>query len=159
MNSNKLLHTSEPLREQIIDFHENELPEKWQPEIPNENLAVDGSGRPYSFSIEDTGFEEYQDIDYYVNRPVNEDYFLTIMANTKDNMTVVYVLLCEGSEIVGFNSASRGAKYHCIESESLEQVESEEELPEHFDDISRVVKRFAEKYQETGLDELQESAS
>jgi DNA-directed RNA polymerase subunit L len=160
VNRDKLLEIGEPLRQKIIDFTENELPEEWQAEIPDENLAVDGKGRTYAFSIDDIGFEEYHNIKYYVNRPINEEYFLTIKTDTDDNKTSVDVLLCEGSEVVGFTgSVNRNAECHRIETQALDQVESEEELPEHFDEISKVVKQFADKYRETDLDELQELAS
>jgi DNA-directed RNA polymerase subunit L len=160
MNRDLLLEIGEPLREKIIDFMENELPEEWQAEIPDQNLAVDGAGRTYAFRIVDIGFEEYHNIKYYVNRPINEDYFLSIKTDTDDNKTFVDVLLCEGSDIVGFSgSVNRNAECHRIETQALDQVESEEELPEHFDEISKVVKEFADKYRETDLDKLQELAS
>jgi hypothetical protein len=54
---------------------------------------------------------------------------------------------------------NRNAECHRIETETLDQVESEEELPSHFDEISKVVEEFADKYRETGLDELQKLAS
>jgi hypothetical protein len=160
MNRDKLLEIGNPLREQIIDFTENELPEEWQADIPDENLAVDGAGRTYAFSIEDIGFEEYHNIKYYVNRPINEEYFLSIKTDTDDNKTFVDVLLCEGSEVVGFTgSVNRNAECHRIETQAIDQVESEEELPDHFGEISKVVKKFAEKYRGTDLEELQKLAS
>jgi hypothetical protein len=49
---------------------------------------------------------------------------------------------------------SRGPKLYVIDNQNIEDIESEEKIEQHFEDVTAVTERFAEEYGDKDLDEL-----
>lgn len=119
-------------------------------------MDVDGCARPYNFEeIEYLSRDNDISIFYYINKPINEEYFLTIRASTKDDeMSVeVEVVLSEGSEVADLLHIDREPEYYTIE---CQEIESKESLESYFESIKNVVSDYIVKYDNLSLNELKE---
>lgn len=147
------------LRDDLVEFPQT-LPSGWQTPIPEQNLAVDGCGRRYQFGYSPFESEDGTNVHYYVNKPINDEFFLTIQATNREDTTYVRIQLSEGSDVVGLNEYdSRGPDVHVIDDEKVEDIESEDKIDQHFEDVTEVIERFAEEYGDRDLEELKRISS
>lgn len=145
----------ETVKEDIINFTEG-LPDDWQTQIPEQNLAVDGRTIDYRFNVVDFGSVGTEsNVFYYVNKPINSRFFLTIWAQSGENNTIIEILLSEGTDITGLVHLNRDPEFHVIDSERLSEMNSEIDLEPHFEKVSNIVEQFISDYGHRDLGELQ----
>ena len=146
-------HVDEGIRDSIISFT-RDLPNGWKTQIPDQNLAVDGCAPQYQFEvIENMSKNDEINIFYYVNRPIDQEYFLTIWAYTKDDGEGVEaeIVLSEGSEVADLFHIDREPEYYTIESQEIQQSGG---LESYFESIKNVVRDYVDEYGKKDLAEL-----